>query len=495
MKRFIAVLAATMLIFGAVTASAADISISINGEAFTPKNALGQEVEPFIDNGSTFLPVRAISEAVEKEVSYDAENNAVYIGTLPTKEAVSEIPSLKVGDRIFYESDTSKGFDTDTYVQIDRYIRLAESLFSEEDIALAAEEVRADTEDWMQNGVSESIILASYPLGTLDRMYYLEACMKLLEGYAVGEPEESYYENYVTVKHILVETEDEAEEILSKLAEGRSFDELIVEYNTDPGQTKDSSYTFTYSYMVEEFEKAAFSLEEGAYTTEPVKSQFGYHIIERLPLDKEAVSTYEFYYGKINEMLPAERAVTEVGRDDEYYGEIEGVKISKNILTLITGSENYRQEAFNFLISWQAMYSTCIENGFVSEFELAAAQAAYDMSYEEFIEEAGVEITEEEYEFYSKFIVLYTALENADVDDDVLYAAYEECLSKVNYEIYRDIRVFVDGNVIVPTDVNNAYVAPKNVDGTVYVPVRAIVEALGMSADWDNDTRTVVITK
>ena len=47
----------------------------------------------------------------------------------------------------------------------------------------------------------------------------------------------------------------------------------------------------------------------------------------------------------------------------------------------------------------------------------------------------------------------------------------------------------------MPCDVKGNYVEPKNVDGTVYVPVRAIVEALGMKADWDNDTRTVVITK
>ncbi len=494
MKRFIAVLAAAMLISGAVTASAADISISINGEAFIPKNALGQEVEPFIDNGSAFLPVRAISEAVEKEVSYDAENNAVYIGAAPSKEAIGETPSLKVGDRIFYESDTSKGFDTDTYVQIDRYIRLAESLFSEEDIALAAEEVRADTEDWMQNGVSEGVILASYPLGTLDRMYYLEACMMLLEGYNVGEPDESYYEDYVTVKHILVETEDEANEVLAKIAEGRSFDELIVEYNTDPGQTKDSSYTFTYGEMAEEFEKSAFALEEGAYTTEPVKSQFGYHIIERLPLDREGVSMDAFAAARIGEMLPEERAVTKVTPSGEYYGEIDGVKISNDVLMLISGDENRNREAFNYLVSWQTMYNACVQNGLISELELAAAEENV-LPYEEFIQTADGDISESDYEIIRKILVIYSAVGNADIDDAELEKAFNESLEKLDYRIYRDIRVFVDGNVIVPTDANGAYVSPKNVDGTVYVPVRAIVEALGMSADWDNDAREVVITK
>ena len=66
---------------------------------------------------------------------------------------------------------------------------------------------------------------------------------------------------------------------------------------------------------------------------------------------------------------------------------------------------------------------------------------------------------------------------------------------EVDSKIAKSIRVFVDGNLIVPGDVNGNYVEPKNIDGTVYVPVRAIVEALGMKADWDNDTRTVLITK
>lgn len=105
-----------------------------------------------------------------------------------------------------------------------------------------------------------------------------------------------FEEKYLRVQHILVEAtfpedggDDEealkkAEEVIKKLNEGASFDSLIEEYNTDPGQTKDSYYTFTDGYMVAEFEEASKNLKVDEYTKEPVKSEFGYHIIKRYEL-------------------------------------------------------------------------------------------------------------------------------------------------------------------------------------------------------------------
>ncbi|MCD8049703.1 MAG: RICIN domain-containing protein [Clostridia bacterium] len=56
-----------------------------------------------------------------------------------------------------------------------------------------------------------------------------------------------------------------------------------------------------------------------------------------------------------------------------------------------------------------------------------------------------------------------------------------------------DITIVVDGVTIEPVDVNGNAVEPFIEDGTTYLPVRAVAEALGLSIDWDNDTRTVVI--
>ena len=81
--------------------------------------------------------------------------------------------------------------------------------------------------------------------------------------------------------HILVEDEALAKTIQSKLAEGGNFADLAKEYSTDPG-SKDQGGDlgwFEAGMMVPEFSKAVTSLEPGKTTTEPVKSQFGWHII------------------------------------------------------------------------------------------------------------------------------------------------------------------------------------------------------------------------
>ncbi|HXV30018.1 MAG TPA: peptidylprolyl isomerase [Sinorhizobium sp.] len=84
----------------------------------------------------------------------------------------------------------------------------------------------------------------------------------------------------VKARHILVKTEDEAKAIIKELEAGKSFVELAKAKSTDPNKDDggDLGY-FTKGRMVPEFEAAAFALEKGAYSKEPVKSQFGFHVI------------------------------------------------------------------------------------------------------------------------------------------------------------------------------------------------------------------------
>ena len=59
---------------------------------------------------------------------------------------------------------------------------------------------------------------------------------------------------------------------------------------------------------------------------------------------------------------------------------------------------------------------------------------------------------------------------------------------------YRDIRLSINGQTVVPKDVNGTVVDPFIVDGTTYLPVRAVSEALGKQVDWDDETSTVLIS-
>ena len=83
--------------------------------------------------------------------------------------------------------------------------------------------------------------------------------------------------------HILVKKQSEALEILEKLKKGEGFANLAKEFSIDKGSGKKGGDLgfFGRGMMVKSFEDAAFKLKKGEVTPEPVKTQFGYHIIKR----------------------------------------------------------------------------------------------------------------------------------------------------------------------------------------------------------------------
>lgn len=93
-----------------------------------------------------------------------------------------------------------------------------------------------------------------------------------------GQPD--FIIEQVTASHILVEDEALAREIISQLDEGADFAALAQEHSTDPGSANGGDLgTFRRGAMVPPFEEAAFALEPGTYSAEPVQTQFGYHVI------------------------------------------------------------------------------------------------------------------------------------------------------------------------------------------------------------------------
>ncbi len=128
------------------------------------------------------------------------------------------------------------------------------------------------------------------------------------------------YKDKWRVQHVLISTEPQtdadgnetparsdadakkiAQEVISKLDGGEDFDNLIEEYNEDPGLTKGNYYVFGVGEMVAEFEEATKALKVGEYTKEPVKSDFGYHIIKRYEINTEINEFTEFKEMKLQE--------------------------------------------------------------------------------------------------------------------------------------------------------------------------------------------------
>src|ERR1700686_4203850 len=87
-------------------------------------------------------------------------------------------------------------------------------------------------------------------------------------------------EQEVHARHILVETEDEAKAVAEELKKGADFAELAKKKSKDPGASDGGDLGFfTKDQMVPEFSAVAFSLEPGKIS-DPVKSQFGWHVIK-----------------------------------------------------------------------------------------------------------------------------------------------------------------------------------------------------------------------
>lgn len=113
-----------------------------------------------------------------------------------------------------------------------------------------------------------------------------------------------YYEKNIhdkyTAKHILITpetSEDEAtntaneeaakakaQEVINRLNNGEDWATLVTEYSDDEGSVEDEGLVenFTYGDVVDEFWNATEALKDGEYTQEPVKSNYGYHVIYRV---------------------------------------------------------------------------------------------------------------------------------------------------------------------------------------------------------------------
>lgn len=174
---------------------------------------------------------------------------------------------------------------------------------------------------------------------------------KAIEDYAksiVTEDEiNKFYEETIfgdiSAKHILIspEVEDDAtdaektaaeeealklaNEIITKLKNGENFDDLAKEYSDDESNASNGGKLsdFVHGDMVEEFEEAAKNLETGKYTTKPVKTTYGYHIIYKISQkDKPELKTVK----------------------DDIIEEISNEKLADDATLQVTALEELRKE-------------------------------------------------------------------------------------------------------------------------------------------------------
>lgn len=195
------------------------------------------------------------ADAADKGVAAKINGEVVYINDL--KQSYADHPQIK--DRVSFEEFYAKTLDV--FVNSKLVYQAAKAAKIEE------------TPEYQRQLVTAKEDLA--------RKLYLE---KKVDEKVTDEEIKKLYDEYVSkfesqkevkAKHILVDTEEKAKEVIAKLKKGEDFVKLAQEYSKDQ---VDLGY-FTKEVMVPEFSDAAFAMNKGEYSKTPVKTDFGYHVI------------------------------------------------------------------------------------------------------------------------------------------------------------------------------------------------------------------------
>ncbi|MFD1126079.1 peptidylprolyl isomerase PrsA [Lentilactobacillus raoultii] len=117
------------------------------------------------------------------------------------------------------------------------------------------------------------------------------------------------YQPKVTVNQILVSKKSTAEKVIKELKAGKSFSSLAKKYSTDTA-TKNkggriSPFDNTNTSLDSNFKKAAFKLKNGEYTKTPVKTQYGYQVIQMV--NHPAKGTYKDHESELKTQLVDKR--------------------------------------------------------------------------------------------------------------------------------------------------------------------------------------------
>ena len=231
------------------------------------------------------------------------------------KEVIASIDGKNFTAEDLFD-DLKEQYGTNTLVNmIDDFIADTEIEDTDEASEYAKSQVEAMKYQYEMYGYDFSDVLSQYGYENDDALievytksYKKEQVVKkyLKENKVTDDEIQKYYDEEIygdyNAKHILIKstatddmTDDEkntaeeaakakAEEVIQKLNDGTEWSTLVKEYSEDTGSVDSDGLieNFTKGDVVDEFFNAVKDLKDGEYTTSPVKSTYGYHVILRV---------------------------------------------------------------------------------------------------------------------------------------------------------------------------------------------------------------------
>jgi len=241
-----------------------------NGELEVPENAVARVDDSFIYEDEFNKNVSIIKYMYENEYGEEIWNEEVQ------GMKVSNIAKEQTLDRLI-QVRLIKGYvEENSEIEIDE--EELKGVLEELKTELAKDKERQTY--YEENNITDDFIYEQIKDGEYMEVFYsmIEENIKADEAF-LQEKYKSYVAK-VDASHILVEDEGTAKVVSEKLAADGDFAELAKEYSVDPGSGSKGGDLgfFDRGKMVPEFENVAFSAEVGSIS-DPVQSQFGYHII------------------------------------------------------------------------------------------------------------------------------------------------------------------------------------------------------------------------
>ena len=263
---------AALLLAAPTVAAIAQDAPAVPAEAAAP--AAPAEIDP-----ETVVATVGDDPITEGDLSFAAEDMAQDLSQMPPEERRAFLVRILIDMKVMSQAAREAGMDqTEIFAQRRQYV---------EERALR----RAYFAEAIAGAVTPEAVQAEYDAFV-----------------ATFEPEDQ-----IRASHILVETQEEADEIKAELDAGGDFAALAAEHSLD-GSSQDGGNLgfFSRGMMVPPFEEAAFALAEPGDISDPVQSQFGFHIIRLEERGQSEPPTLEQVAPQIQQQLLQRAFVTEV---------------------------------------------------------------------------------------------------------------------------------------------------------------------------------------